>query len=414
MTQQHGDDDVDTLTHELHQLALRVEPPAPSVVADDLARGRRRLGRRRTYLVAGVAASVLVVAGPAVVLPGWFAQEGQEPGPGPEPAAQSGERVVEPRPGLGRAGIRRSPYGGYEGVLEEWNQVLAGHVDPDREHLRTWQESENRNLGMAGKDSDPWHMDTRFEWAEEGRDEVAMLRIDLVRVRDRLEWPCDEPVALTGAECSTLPAPAGTRRVEVARLPDGVLAVAAERDDGETVALTFDPWFVDLSTDPLETDPPPLEGMVAAVTDPRLALTGPEALQAEWGQPAIDRAVELFSAEGYRVQLAPVEGSEATGAMTRDGAKINLGWSIHPVRAGTVPLEGLCMQGVHEECVVRRVGGREVMLATHAGDPRRVDVVHRGEAAWTEVRLHGVRGSGPLPIDTAIALAIDERWQTSR
>lgn len=419
--QDHG------LDEALQRLAQRAEPPEPSGVAaaGDLTRGRRRLHRRRVAAATGVVAAVLAVVGTVSAVPSMLdaarvdPAEGPsrtaEPTPRPSPTAEPTRRMITEwavEPQRGTVELARNDSVALAPVVAAWNDVLAGHVDPDRAHLEPWTRRSGNLMYGTGEPSFQ-SLGGKFPWSEPGESSLAMLQLEVGGSRETLRWRCDEPYREEGTSCRALAAPDGIRALEEARDGD-VVAVAAEREDGETVVVTFDPWFVNESPTPLATEPPASEALVAAATDPTFTLAGLDLSQPLGPELVAELVIEgerFLGGEGQDA-LAPMPGvDDVSATLRRPGLLADLRWEVQPVRDETVTLEKLCVRGDHASCLVRDEGRGEVLLAELAGTPGGFEVVHRGSTHWVRVRVEARRGDVRFLRQRALDLVVHEGWQ---
>jgi len=413
----------DVLDRELQELSRRIPLPVSpgTAVAQDLVRGRRRLRRRRGVVGLGASTAALAVVGAAVLLPGMT---GGDPVRGPAPAASDVPsdaasdlpadlprlgtgREVEPRPG-GADTTTADPMETFGPTLAAWNEVLAEHLDPRRTHLRPWGR-EHRNVQTAGGSTRALQaLGSKYAWTEPGQDGLGMLQVEVAGSRGTATWPCT--TVPEEAVCEMLEAAKGLRAAEVATV-GGATSVLAERQDGETVVLTFDRLFGNDSLVPVQTEALAADALLAAASDPRLTLDGLPSLGVVEGRDGGLRELgEQLLAAGGELDATVVKPGEVRGVRRAAGSETGLRWTVHPVLPGAPDLEDLCTT-VYSTCEVLGDGDGEVLVATTGAASARVDVVRRGPRAWAEVRVERLRGATPYPVEHAVAFVLDERWQ---
>jgi hypothetical protein len=256
------DTDVD---RALRDLAQRVVVPV-TTVADDLARGRRRVRRVRR---AGVTAAALAVA--AVIGVGASLSAGPETSTRPpanvdvatDPADPPEAVAIEAVPGPGVLPMpdraeRRELLRGYQLVLSE-------HLDPDGRHLQPYGASNGQqSVGGRGRLAG---IGAKLSWTNPGESGLGMLQVFVSHGWDQqFDWYC-------GGRCRDVPAPEGAVSAQVHE-HDGILEVGVERADGHVVVLSANPLFGNNSTVPVSGLDLTEQALLEAAADPRLALPG--------------------------------------------------------------------------------------------------------------------------------------------
>jgi hypothetical protein len=203
-------------------------------------------------------------------------------------------------------------------VLRYYNDVLAEHVDPEREHLQPY----DRTTGhpRRTRDGDTFYaLGASYRWT--GGGSPPGLTLQVASGWDQVTWEC-------GASSSDwvchVPDGAAETTTEMA-VHDGLRAVAAEHPDGQVVVVTA----------PVDSD----EGdLVAAAADERLTLPGEAAVSpplldlatfAAGGQAALVRDDETF-AESAHDRSPQVVGSWADD----DSGGGTIVWSARPRYSG--------------------------------------------------------------------------------
>jgi hypothetical protein len=202
-------------------------------------------------------------------------------------------------------------------VLAYYNDVLAEHLDPDRNHLQPYDRKVDPKVTRKA-DGLLFALGSSYRW-ELGRS-LSGLEVTVASGWDQVDWDC----GATYSDWSCHPVD-GALRTEVAT-HDGVRQVAVEHGDGQVVVVTVDPASGSVGSE---------AALVAAASDARLVLPG-EAPQAP---PTIDSAA--FATAGQAALLAEGDTFDQTSLdrspavrgtwSAEDGAGGTLGWSTRPV-----------------------------------------------------------------------------------
>ncbi len=271
----------DTFSHELeerlHALADDVVAPGTSL-GDDLSRGRSAR-RRHRLAIGGSALAVAAVVGLGAVGVGQLAGGGTSSvgpaggGVSPTGAEDPAPPEVSPTMSLSldpsgelaegtTTGIPlTAPMHEYAPELTAYNDVLAEHLDPQREHLQAYSPT----TGNVQYSDDGSTLGSKFAWTIRGEEGMGMLQVSVMSDWSGLYWDCD-----SGWTCSDAVGPGG-EKARVAQ-HDGVLDVAVRHADGHVVGLTFDLLFGNNSTVPVSGADLTPEKLIAAAADPRLVL----------------------------------------------------------------------------------------------------------------------------------------------
>lgn len=358
---------------ELHRLAGGIVPP-DVIVADDLARGRRRARRNRLTAVSAVAATATVIAGTA-----WLAT--------PDPRASDGDDIAvtttsaDPTPA---APVDRVlPLVDPEEevwepdnlvTLQAWRDVLAEHLDPTGTHLEQKPSNEQSGGGEAGTLT----LGTKLGWSIPGQRGLGLVQISVSSAAEKGDWGCGDDPAWV---CHDATAPGGLRAQGAVH--DGVRAVRVARADGEVVILAVDNLFGNNSTVPVSGVDVDEADLLAAAADPRLTLPDKivEHQMPEFVEPpaeAVLRAAiqEHLVGPGETVELISFEDTYVDAVLTRDG--VRQGRIIVSIGADAWPDGPTCLRTEYAGCVERTVGERKVFVG-------RFREGQENNAAWTVI-----------------------------
>jgi hypothetical protein len=213
-----------------------------------------------------------------------------------------------PPTGTGRAAVTYA--------LRTWNQVLAEHLDPDRDHLATFdaKTAERRTVRGGGQ---LYELGTHYDWTAKKTGEVD---VTVATGWDQLDWKCGATYASWTCTDGGL---SGVTRSEVAS-HDGVVEVAVQRTNGQVVVLSGPASTADL---------------LEAAADTRLALPGtpfraPASLDTDTFATAGTSALVVGSAETF-VRSASDRAPSVRGTRYVSGAsRGNLSWAAAPTYAG--------------------------------------------------------------------------------
>ena len=386
------------LERELARLADGIDAPRVPVSAD-LARGRRRLLRTR-LTIAGAAATTAAVLGASTLL-------GQgTPSSTPDPVDQrpDRQRTVEATDPV-RALPDVDPRATNAEVLSQWNDVLAEHLDPRRDHLQPY------SLRTANEQSGGGYLGSRFGWANAGEEGLGMLAIGVARSRAAAwESPCSTgQYELT---CRDARGPDGERaRVGTS---DSVTTVELEQADGDVVTLTLDLLFGNNSLVPISgADVTPAQ-LLEAAADERLDLPEPPPVSSV--DPGAFQQALADLAGGERELI----GFPAGGQSLYEGGVFEGQRQVAVVEADAFPtsagygLPASCDRRQFLRCEQRVVDGAEVFLAwvDEKYFPG-VQVVHAGPVNVVRVQwLRSGEGGADADVDRLVELVTDPRWQT--
>lgn len=260
----------DLLTKRLHQLADSIVPP-PHDARSDLQRGRRLQRRNRTAIAVGAVAVVGAVTVGAAMLPrsGPTALDPSNGGPtAGGPTASTGIRNLEsdeaPDAKMTRGSFpnRFGAPPGARAALREYNNVLAEHLDPSRQHLEQYD-----GVGFTGgsDEAGPNEVGAKFSWTTTGQNGEGMLHVAVSRT-----W-VNSQIYLAHKEWRPLDAilPAGWT-AEIAKY-DGGMAVVVHRADGVHVAIDANTLFGNNSLTSVTEFRFATSDLVAAASDKRLS-----------------------------------------------------------------------------------------------------------------------------------------------
>jgi hypothetical protein len=203
-------------------------------------------------------------------------------------------------------------------VLSYYNDVLAEHLDPEREHLQP----HNRTTGtvvVARAGGTFYALGSTYRW--EAGDVVGRLGIRVASGWDQVDWDCGATYA--DWDCHT---PAGAPGQAEVAVHGGVREVAVEHADGQVVVL------IATGVDSAEDD------LVAAAADERLTLPGEAAVSpprldattfAATGERTLVRGEESFDQSSFD-RSPRVRGSWSVDDTTRS----TLAWSARPRYSG--------------------------------------------------------------------------------
>lgn len=413
-------DPLDDLGDRLHQLASRVPPPVVPV-RDDLTRGRRRRRRVQLAVVGGAALAVAVVGVASTVVPDLVSADpapgfsGSTGAPSPSAAASTSpgtaepvERDIEPSraPGFfelhGGAGGMAEITGNE--ALQRYRRVLADHLDPTGEHL----DPSVTNMQSGGSTS----LGTKLGWSNDGESGLGMVQVSVNAGWGVVDyWQCG-----AGWDCRDITAPGGLPG-QVA-VHDGVTDVAVQHADGTVAVITVDALFGNNSTVPVSGIDLGEDVLAAAAADDRLTLPGFE----DGVPPVLD--LDTFEQVGRDVLVGPGESLLGVDATDDYGSWVEAAWS-GAGGSGTLTWSAIlhdptvealaCYRETMTRCVVREVDGQEVLIGyrkDRAGGGWLVS--HDGPSYDVEVTFGPDTAGDDLPVDRAVEMVLDPRWQPSR
>lgn len=394
------------LDRALARLAADIEPPRVPV-SDDLARGRRRLLRRR-LAVAGAAAVTTGILGGIALLGQGTPQTVPDPAdrtPTPE-VTDPNDDAGAPTQALPSLDDRQSSYAA---TLRAWNDALAAHLDPQREHLAPYTRATANQQTSGGPDG-LQSLGSRYGWSNAGEEGRGMLEVTVSRGRASV-WPCRTGEG--GVTCRDAEGPNG----EAARVgtSGAITTVQLEQADGDVVTLTLNLLFGNNSLVPLSgADVTPAQ-LLEAAADDTLELPQPP--------PAADIDPTLLD-EAIRADLAP-PGLEFVGFVGGDRPLVSEGGffdgqrqvavvtvDAFPVSAG-YGLPAGCDRKAFTRCERREVEGQQVFLGWLDQEffPG-VQVVLAGpqhvvRAQWEQ----SGDGGAEADVDRLVDFVTDPRWQ---
>ena len=204
-------------------------------------------------------------------------------------------------------------------VLRYYNDVLAEHLDPERDHLQPYDRKTGTKESTKG-DGKFYALGSTYRW-EDGRT-VTGLRLTVASGWDQVEWDCG--ASYSDWDCQAPDSETSLADGEVA-VHDGVRQVAVEHADGQVVVLT-----AGLDSD--EAD------LVAAAADGRLRLPGEAAVSpprldadgfAATGESMLVGDDETFDQKSFD-RTPQVRGTWVVGDQVRG----TLSWSARPRYGG--------------------------------------------------------------------------------
>jgi hypothetical protein len=338
------------LDRQLHDLADRVALPV-TPLADDLARGRRRVRRVRAALVGATAVvAVAVVGGVGIVVGTRGHDAGRAPvvvdPPDPTPAQASDVGVPWPSQPERRRQLR------------EFQEVLAERLDPAGEHLEPWGPSNGEQSGGTVAEDRLTGTGTKLSWTNPGEDGLGMLQIYVSQGWDlQFNWTC-------AGGCRDVTPPDGAVSAQVHER-GGVLEVGVEHADGNVVVLSADPLFGNNSTVPVSSIDLTEDQLLQAAADPRLALPGvlapqPPALTAE----QLEAAADVLT--GGRLDVRSVWSTTGFDASWVVDGQVRGRISLSADRAGVVDVaDATCPNVLLIACHPEEVDGQGVLVGEY-------------------------------------------------
>ena len=364
------------IDQRLHDLATRV--PAPEVpVADDLARGRRRVRRTRLAAAGAALATLAVIGGAAGAAPALlgadhgprYAGRSGTPSPATGSAAPSAPHEVEITPSRAPRQDRHlippppSTSGKTSRTLAAWQRVLAEHLDPRWQHLVRYDARTNGNEQSGTSGGVVTSLGSKYGWQNAGEQGLGMLQVSVNADWSGLYWECG--AAGAGWSCHDATGPDG----EKARVAehDGVLDVAVEHADGTVVVLTADSLFGNNSTVAVSGVGLTEKGLLRAASDERLTLPGgvphiPPPLSARKIESVgrtglLAEGEDLSGVEAYGGTDASVRGRWLVGGQDRGALR----WEAI-ARVGKAPSGTDCLANQFTRCVLRTVDGQQLFV----------------------------------------------------
>ncbi|MBB6627103.1 hypothetical protein H5V45_07195 [Nocardioides sp. KIGAM211] len=411
------------LDEHLRRLAAGVEAPAVPV-EEDLARGRARLVRQRFVIGGACLATVGVLGLGATVAPGLgSAAERPDYAGGSASPAPSGTGASA-TPGTDRTQARTTqgaqtplaPPPSDHATLAAYQQVLAAHLDPGWDHLVKYTRANgNQQGGSAG--GQVTSLGSKYGWRNDGESGLGMLQVSVNAGWSGTYWLCGSSGAeAEGWRCHDAEAPGSARSAEVA-VHDDVVEVAVEHEDGQVVVLTASSLFGNNSTVGVSGLDVTEQALVGAAADERLSLPG----GAPDVPPLLDSAV--FEEVGRATLLASGESlgdlqtsgrSEAwvAGHWLVDGRdRGELSWDATPLM-GPVADPGGCFRAQFDRCEHPVVDGKEVLVGhVRAKWGGGFQAIYDGPSYEVRVVFAPAYDGADFPVDRALALVTDDRWQ---
>lgn len=265
---------MESIEDELNRLAADVEVPLADP-ADDLARGRARLRRRRAGVGGAAVASLAVAAvigGVALAGGGAGGRADEEPGYAGQSDATSelsgSEAVEQVRERHAEEPAAVDPPDSIDAALLVYRDVVAEYLDPSGEHL---QKRPNNEQSGGGGAPDDVYLGTKLGWSNPGQDGLGMVQVGVASSQAALDgwwpcgayrdqaWTCRQATDETGKTYET----ASSGRAEM---------ILVRRTDGLLVVITLDALFGNNSLVPVEDFGFAAELVVAAASDPRIQL----------------------------------------------------------------------------------------------------------------------------------------------
>ncbi|WP_053202133.1 hypothetical protein [Jiangella muralis] len=281
----------DQLGERFRRMGFTGEPPMASLAADDLARGRRHLRRRRAVtLTGGVAGVVAVAAGVAFALPGGgpsgaeevpVAGRGAGDAPSQAPADPSSDTTAMPTEAPTSTPTSADDGYGDDLPAPATRQLLLDtaveHLDPAHEHLPA------ASTGITGGGT---NIGTKLEWLVDGDDGMGLVQVAVTGpgYADEYEFARQDFAVNIGCEidtgrCTEQPIP-GTDETALVGGPNPemhlLFSIVYERADGSLVGIAVSDLFGNNSEIPLAEMDVTVDQGFAFVTDPDLQVAADE------------------------------------------------------------------------------------------------------------------------------------------
>jgi hypothetical protein len=295
-------------------------------------------------------------------------------------------------------------------VLSRWNDVLAEHLDPQREHLQPYTRRTANE--QSGGDS---YLGSKFGWANAGEEGLGMLQVGVsAGPRGLSSWSACQ-TGQYDLTCRDATGPHG-ERAKIGQ-SGSVTVVELEQTDGEVVALTLDLLFGNNSLVPISGADITTAQLLEAAADDRLDLPAPPP-EAELDGDAFQEAARDVSRQGGQWQvdawILPADGARFEGWVhegNRQVAIVNA--DALPTSAGYGLPRG-CDEKQFRTCERRVVDGQVVFIGRDDQEyfPG-TQVIFAGPE--NVVRIQWQRsGDGGADPDLAglIGFVTDPRWQT--
>lgn len=286
-------------------------------------------------------------------------------------------------------------------TLRYWNEVLATHLDPTRDHLAAYSRKTGDRQSTV-RDGELFALGSTYAW------DAAPLQVRVASGWDQVEWSCG---SLPSAWSCTPGGLAGSGRSEVA-VHDGIRQVAVEHADGQVVVLTATPSSA--RTTGIDVD---VDDLLAAAADARLRLPG----DAPVAPPTLDASD--FEDAGESVLVDDARGEQwlrtradraprVSGQRSVDGtSRGTLAWWASPVYSGA----GWTCLASYRTCTDVRVGsgaGAEVVHVARVRSRAGGGWVVAHEGASYVVSVYSADRT--LDRSRAYAFVTDPEWQPAR
>jgi len=264
--------EVRVLEERLQRVALAAPLP-PGTPADDVARGRHRLRRRRAVITSGALVAVGLVGAVVVTLPGPDRALPPATAPGATATDPAG-RPTDPAPA--RPDDRSTPTAptgdtrSTRELLSAYREVLADHLDPSEEHLQ----AEPDNTQTSGRG-----LGTKLGWTNAGEPGLGVIEV-FVSADWSQQWylTCKD-----GQSCQ--PLVVGRIRAQVLR-EDGTTWVGVQRADGSVAVVSASDLFGNNSSIPVTEMDVSEADLARTAADGGLALAAPPRDRRAGGRPA--------------------------------------------------------------------------------------------------------------------------------
>jgi hypothetical protein len=418
------------LDQQLRRLAAGIDAPE-TPVAEDLARGRRRVRRTRLATAGAVLGTVAVIGVASTAAPGLvgadssprYAGGGTSPSPtAPDTTSPAQPDEVEVTPSgdpryLDPELLAPGDPEDTARTLAAWQAILAEHLDPGWQHLVKYDSKTNGNVQAGSNGGAITSLGSKYGWRNDGEAGLGMLQISVNADWDQLFWLCGTPAARAeGWSCHDARAPGGLP----AQVADhgGVREVAVQHADGVVVVLSTDSLFGNNSTVAVSGIDVSERDLVRAAADDRITLPG----GVPSTPPLLDRRDFEELGRGYLLadgeELAGVDGTGGSnpwvqGRWVVEGqGRGDLEWDATP-RLNDQPSEPSCLAARFTGCTLRTVDGEKVLI----GDVRAKwgggwEVAHTGPSYAVRVSFTPASDqAGPLPVDRAVAFVLADQLQ---
>lgn len=243
--------DLDRLLRDLAGSA----PVPPLTTGDDLARGRRRVRRRRALAGAAAGLAAAVIGAGALVVdlgPGTTADlpVAVSPTVATDSAPGPTEPPVPPEPVVDTRDAKQ--------LLTDWRDVVARYLDPRDQHL------ERVPTGLQG--SGPRGIGTKLGWSNPGEDGLGVVQIHVSPSwRSQFSLSCDRFQDCRDVRVDGIAA-------KVLDEGDGDLSVGVQHPEGFVVVVSVAALFGNNSLVPVSGIDVTVDDLVRAAADDRFSL----------------------------------------------------------------------------------------------------------------------------------------------